>query len=99
MASRQLAALVLSAAERAELTSLAVRRSTAEALALRARIVLGCAEGAQNNDVAARLQVDRVTAGKWRRRFVEHRMDGLRDEPRSGAPRTIEDAALSRQLN
>jgi transposase len=91
MASRQLAVLVLSGEERTELTSLAARRNTAQALALRARIVLGCAEGAPNKDVATRLQVDRATVGKWRRRFVEHRVDGLRDEPRSGAPRTIED--------
>ena len=91
MASRQLAVLVLSDEERTELTSLAARRNTAQALALRARIVLGCAEGAPNKDVATRLQVDRATVGKWRRRFVEHRVDGLRDEPRSGAPRTIED--------
>jgi transposase len=94
MASRQLSALVLSDEERTELTSLAVRRNTAQALALRARIVLGCAEGAQNKDVATRLQVDRATVGKWRRRFVEHRIDGLRDEPRSGAPRTIEDERI-----
>ncbi len=94
MASRRLAELVLSEAERGELTSLSVRRSTAQALALRARIVLSCAEGIQNKDVAARLQVDKATIGKWRRRFVEHRMDGLRDEPRSGTPRTIEDARI-----
>ena len=94
MASRQLAALVLSEAERAALTSLAGRRSTAQALALRARIILGCAEGAQNKDVATRLRVDRATVGKWRRRFVEHRLDGLRDEPRPGAPRTIDDARI-----
>jgi transposase len=94
MASRQLSALVLSDEERTELTSLAARRNTAQALALRARIVLGCAEGAQNKDVAARLQIDRATVGKWRGRFVEHRIDGLRDEPRSGAPRTIEDERI-----
>jgi transposase len=94
MAGRQLAALVLSADEWAELTSLAARRNTAQALALRARIVLACASGDQNKQVAERLRVDRTTVGKWRRRFVEHRMDGLRDEPRSGAPRTIDDARI-----
>ena len=92
MASRQLPFLRLSESEREELRALAARRSTAQALALRARIVLACAEGAQNKVVAARLQLDRATVGKWRRRFVEHRLDGLRDEPRSGAPRTIADA-------
>jgi transposase len=94
MAGRQLAALVLSEAERAELTSLAARHSTAQALALRARIVLRCAIGKQNKQVAADLQIDQTTVGKWRRRFVEHRMDGLRDAPRSGTPRTIEDARI-----
>ena len=94
MAGRRLAALVLSDEERAELTSLAARRSTAQALALRARIVLRCATGAENQQVAADLGVDKTTVGKWRRRFVEHRMDGLRDEPRSGTPRTIDDARI-----
>ena len=51
---------------------------------MRARIVLGCAEGEQNQDVAAELGLDKTTVGKWRRRFVEARLDGLRDEPRSG---------------
>jgi transposase len=94
MASRNLPSLALSAAERDELTSLANRRRTAQALALRARIVLACAEGAQNNEVAESLQVDKATVGKWRRRFVEHRLDGLRDEPRSGTPRTIDDVRI-----
>ena len=94
MAGRQLAALVLSDAERTELTSLAARRSTAQALALRARIVLRCATERQNKQVAADLQIDQTTVGKWRRRFAEHRIDGLRDEPRSGTPRTIDDARI-----
>jgi transposase len=90
----RLAALVLSEMERSELKSLAARRNTAQALALRARIILSSAEGHQNKAVAARLQVDKATVGKWRRRFVEQRLDGLRDEPRSGAPRTIDDARI-----
>lgn len=94
MAGRRLTALVLSDDERAELTALAARRSTAQALALRARIVLRCATGAENQQVAADLRIDKTTVGKWRRRFVEHRMDGLRDEPRSGTPRTIDDARI-----
>lgn len=90
----RLAALVLSAAERSELTALATRRKTAQALALRARLVLGCAAGAENKAVAAYLRVAPSTVGKWRRRFVERRMDGLHDEPRCGAPRTIDDARI-----
>jgi transposase len=86
--------LVLSDAERAELSSLASRRRTAQALALRARIVLACADGAENQHVAAALEVCKTTVGKWRRRFIVHRLDGLLDEPRSGAPRTIEDAHI-----
>lgn len=94
MAKGRLAALALSERERSELVSLAARRNTGQALALRARIVLGCAEGKQNKEVAARLQVDQGTVGKWRRRFAEQRLDGLRDEPRSGAPRTVDDARI-----
>ena len=94
MGGRYLAALEISEAERGELTSLASRRTTAQALALRARIVLGCADGDENKQVAARLGVCENTVGKWRRRFAEHRMEGLRDEPRSGTPRTLEDARI-----
>jgi transposase len=94
MAGRQLAPLILSDDERSELKALASRRKTAQALALRARIVLACAEGSQNKEVAAKLGVDQATVSKWRRRFGGRRVDGLRDEPRSGAPRTIDDARI-----
>ena len=86
--------VLLTETERAELLSLSARRNTAQALALRARIVLACAGCEQNKRVAAQLGVDVDTVGKWRRRFAEHRIDGLRDEPRSGAPRTIDDARI-----
>jgi transposase len=91
---RHLAPLVLNEVEQSELKSLAARRKTAQALALRARIVLACAEGGQNKDIAAEMELDRATVGKWRRRFVQHRVDGLHDDPRSGTPRTIDDARI-----
>lgn len=94
MAGRELPAVELDEAERAELMSLASRRSTAQALALRARIILACAEGGQNKVIAERMGLDRETVGKWRRRFMAQRLEGLRDEPRSGTPRTIEDARI-----
>jgi transposase len=98
MASRHLAPLGLNEAERSELMSLASRRCTAQALALRARIILACAEGEQSKVVAAGLAVDPDTVGKWRRRFAEHRLEGLRDEPRSGTPRTIEDTRIEAMI-
>src|SRR6266536_4576475 len=91
---RRFVPLGLDDAERAELTSLATRRSTAQALALRARIILACADGEQSKVVAARLGIDPDTVGKWRGRFAEHRLEGLWDEPRSGTPRTIEDTQI-----
>ena len=94
MDARRLPALKVTAAERAELSSLASRRSTAQALALRARIVLACAEGGENKTIAEEMGLDRQTIGKWRRRFLDRRVDGLRDDPRPGAPRTIEDARI-----
>ena len=91
---RRFAPLELDEVERRELTSLASRRSTAQGLALRARIILACIGGEQSKVVAARLGIDPDTVSKWRRRFAEHRLEGLWDEPRSGTPRTIEDARI-----
>jgi transposase len=102
MGSPRLKALELGEAERAALEALAVRRRTAQGLALRARIVLACAEMGSPRLVGARLAVHPDTVRKWRHRFAEHRLDGLRDEPRSGAPRKIGDerieAVISRTL-
>jgi transposase len=84
----------VSAAEQAELSALASRRRTAEALAARGRIILACAEGEQNKVVATRLDVDVVSVAKWRRRLAEQRLAALRDEPRSGAPRTVDDKRI-----
>jgi DNA-binding CsgD family transcriptional regulator len=73
--------------ERSKLTTLAARPKSAQALAQRARIVLRCAEGMSNTQVARELRVTVQTVGKWRRRFLRLRLTGLTDAPRSGAPR------------
>jgi Winged helix-turn helix len=91
MRGRPKATLVLTKTGRDELLALARRRKTAQAAALRARIVLACAEGLENNAVAEQLSVTKQTVSKWRGRFVRHQFDGLLDAPRSGAPRTIDD--------
>jgi len=94
MGDTRLEPLVLSDAEQRILQGWAMRRKTAQGLALRARIVLACAEGHGNTAVAARLGVSRATVGKWRARFLARRLDGLGDEPRPGVPRTISDAQV-----
>jgi transposase len=91
MPSSVLAPVVLSAAERGQLESWTRRRTSAQALALRSRIVLLAAEGRNNTEIARELGVHRNVAGKWRSRFLEHRLDGLTDEPRPGRPRMITD--------
>lgn len=82
--------------ERAELVRLARRRTAGSALVERARIVLACAAGADNCDVAEKLGVSQAMVGRWRRRFVEARLDGLFDEPRVGRPRLITDEHVER---
>jgi len=89
MGDSRLEPLALSDAERQTLQGWARRRRTAQGLALRARIVLACAEGRSNTAVAARLGVNRGTVTRWRARFLAARLDGLSDEPRPGVPRTI----------
>ena len=90
-AGRPKAPLTLSADERAVLERWARRPKSAQALALRSKIVLACAEGTANKEVAARLGVTPQMVGKWRARFVAARLDGLADEPRPGQPRKITD--------
>ena len=81
--------VVFSEDERATLERWAGRPKSA--LALRCRIVLACADGGHEHEVAERLGLDPHTVGKWRRRFLADRLDGLHDEPRPGTPRTISD--------
>lgn len=95
---RQAPVVVLSEQERETLERWARRPKSAQALALRCRIVLAAAAGESNEEIAARLACNRNTVGKWRGRFVERRLDGLHDEPRPGKPRTISDEDVERVI-
>jgi transposase len=83
--------IALSEGEREQLERWARRPKSAQALALRSRIVLGCAAGENNTRLARRLGVSVPTVRKWRGRFAGDRLDGLVDEPRPGRPRTVSD--------
>jgi transposase len=87
-------AIELTDTERAQLEAWTRRRTSAQALALRSRIVLLAAEGLKNTEIAERVGVQRNMVAKWRARFAEHRLDGLTDEPRPGQPRKITDAKV-----
>ena len=95
---RPKAALELTPAERTTLESLAHRSRTRPHLARRARLILLCGDGLASNVVARKLHVRDQTVSKWRARFLRDRLDGLDDESRPGAPRTIDDAAVERVL-
>ena len=88
---RPMPPLILDDVERETLERWVRRPKTAQALALRARMILGCAEGRSNTTVGTDLGVSDETVGKWRSRFLERRLDGLSDEPRSGRPRAVTD--------
>jgi transposase len=81
--------LILTDEERDQLSRWTRRRKSSQALALRSRIVLACAEGMTNKDVAALVGCSAPTVTKWRSRFVDQRLDGLSDDPRPGRPATI----------
>jgi transposase len=93
---RPMAELILTDDESQTLKTWASRPKSTQRLATRSRIVLACAEGLDNKSAAARLRVCTATVGTWRRRFVERRLEGLADEPRPGAPRSISDADVER---
>ena len=88
----------LTGEERETLVRWERRRKSSQALALRSRIVLGCAEGVANKEVAAACGVTAATVGKWRRSFCELRLDGLSDDPRPGRPATITAAQVEEVL-
>src|SRR5260370_7701088 len=98
MGDTRLEPLVLSEDERRRLENWVKRRSTAQGLALRARIVLACAQGGSNLAVAARLGVNRNTVSRWRARFLRERLDGLSHEPRPAFPRPLTHAPLQHDV-
>ena len=95
---RPIPKLSLTIEERETLQRWARRPKTAQALALRARIVLACVEEKSNTEVSAAMRLCKQTVGKWRGRFVAQRLDGLLDEPRPGAPRRLSDAQVEHVL-
>jgi transposase len=90
--------VILSDDERETLQRWARRPNSAQALAVRCRVVLACAEGGSNAEIARRLGLSRTTVRKWRTRFVADRLEGLHDEPRPGAPRAIGDDDVERVI-
>ena len=92
-------AIVLDDRQRSDLTSLARSRTLPHQLVQRAQIVLACADGESGTAIARRLDVNRNTVGKWRRRYAEHGIEGLHDELRPGRPRTHDDERVAEVIN
>ena len=88
--------IVLAVEESNRLMEWTRRHKTSQALALRARIVLACQQDRSNREIAHQVHTTAQTVGKWRGRFIEKGLDGLLDEPRPGAPRTITDAMVEK---
>jgi len=95
---RKLEPIVLTTEESNRLAEWTRRHKTSQALAMRARIVLSCQGDRANGEIAQQLRVTPQTVGKWRTRFARQRLDGLLDEPRPGAPRTIDDAVVEQVI-
>jgi len=95
---RRAADVDLQAGDRVVLEGWAQRPKTAQALAMRARIVLKAADGVSATETASEMKVCLQTVGKWRKRFAEQGVDGLLDEPRPGQPRKVTDADVERVL-
>ena len=87
--------MVLSDEERSYLERQVRRRRVARSISDRCRMILHCADGLTNKAVAAELGVHEHTVGKWRRRFLKERIEGLSDEPRPGRPRTLTDEQVA----
>ena len=92
---RPMVALGLSDGERSFLEAQVRRHRVARSMSDRCRMILLCADGLSNKAVAAEIGVSAHTVGKWRRRFLTDRIEGLSDEPRPGRPRTIEDSKVA----
>jgi len=94
----RLAPVELTVQENNQLIEWTRRHKTSQALALRSRIILACAQDTSNGEVAERCRVTPQTVGKWRSRFLGRRLDGLLDEPRPGAPRQVDDARIEQLI-
>ena len=94
----QVESIILTTEESNRLLEWTRRHKTSQALALRARIVLACQKDRTDGEVAQELRIRRQTVGKWRRRFQSARLEGLLDEPRPGAPRTISDTLVEQVI-